>query len=154
MEKGSGTLEKLFLNLCPMPKTESRIGIIRETEEKIFLFLSDFRNFRSLLPADRVKDFEPEDDRCSFRIEGIGKVGLKIIEKVPFKLIKIGSDENTPFDFLLWIQVKEVEKGDSRMKITTEVNINPVMASMVKKPLKTFVDSLVDQAEKISYDPV
>jgi FMN-dependent NADH-azoreductase len=40
------------------------------------------------------------------------------------------------------------------MKITTEVFLNPMMSAVVKKPLKKFVDTLIDQAEKISYDPV
>jgi hypothetical protein len=39
------------------------------------------------------------------------------------------------------------------MKITMEVAINPMMAGMVKKPVKDFVDTLIDQAEKISYEP-
>jgi hypothetical protein len=46
-----------------------------------------------------------------------------------------------------------MEPGDSRMKITTQVNLNPMMANVVKKPLKNLVDMLIEQAEKIPYDP-
>ena len=137
-----------------MVKTESRIGIIKESDEKIFQFLADFNHFESLIPADKIKDFESSGDTCRFTVEGIGELGLKIIEKDPHNLIKIGSDETTPFEFLMWIQIKELVERDSRMRITVEVKINPVMAAMVKKPLKTFVDTLIDQAEKISYDPL
>ena len=137
-----------------MVKTESRIGIIKESDEKIFQFLADFNHFESLIPADKIKDFESSGDTCRFTVEGIGELGLKIIEKNPHNLIKIGSDETTPFEFLMWIQIKELVERDSRMRITVEVKINPVMAAMVKKPLKTFVDTLIDQAEKISYDPL
>ena len=137
-----------------MVKTESRIGIIKESDEKIFQFLADFNQFESLIPADKIKDFESSGDTCRFTVEGIGELGLKIIEKNPHNLIKIGSDETTPFEFLMWIQIKELVERDSRMRITVEVKINPVMAAMVKKPLKTFVDTLIDQAEKISYDPL
>jgi hypothetical protein len=85
-------------------------------------------------------------------VEGIGQAGLRIIEKDPPKLIKISSDEQTSFDFLLWIQLKEVAMDDTRIKITTEVKLNPMMAAMVKKPLKQFVDTLVEQAEKLNFD--
>jgi len=136
-----------------MSKTESRIGEIKETDERIFQYLSDFNHFKTLIPADRVKDFESTKDTCQFNIEGIGRLGLRMIEREPDNLIKIGSDDKTPFEFTLWIQIKELNKGDSRMKITVEVNINPMMASMLKKPLKAFVDNLVDRAEQISYDP-
>jgi len=137
-----------------MERIVSKIGIVKQPAEKIFNFISNFNNFSQLIPEDKVKDFESTDDTCRFKVEGIGQAGLRIIEKEPHKLIKISSDEETTFDLLLWIQIKEIEPGDSRMKITTEVTLNPIMATMVKKPLKNFVDTLIDQAEKISYDPV
>ncbi len=137
-----------------MAKIESRIGHIKQPAEKIYNYISNFDNFSSLIPEDKVKDFESSGDTCRFTVEGIGQAGLRIIEKEPHKLIKISSDEQTTFDLLLWIQIKELEPEDSRMKITTEVKLNPMMAAMVKKPLKNFIDTLIDQAEKISYDPV
>lgn len=140
------------IKLNPEMRIESRIGIVKQPAEKIYNYISDFDNFRALIPEDKVQDFESSGDSCRFTVEGIGRVGLKIVEKEPFKLIKITSDEQTAFDFLLWIQIKELEPGDSRIKMTTEVNINPMMAAMVKKPLKTFVDTLVEQAEKLSFD--
>ena len=136
-----------------MARIESKIGVIKQPAEKIFNYVSNFNNFNQLIPEDKVKDFESTDDTCRFTVEGIGQAGLRIIEREPHKLIKISSDKETTFDLLLWIQIKEIQPGDSRMKITTEVNLNPMMASMVKKPLKKFVDTLIDQAEKISFDP-
>ncbi len=137
-----------------MVKIESKIGIVKQPAEKIFNYISNFNNFSQLIPEDKVKEFESTDDTCRFKVEGIGQAGLRIIDKEPHKLIKISSDEETTFDLLLWIQIKEIEPGDSRMKITTEVTLNPMMATMVKKPLKNFIDTLIDQAEKINYDPV
>lgn len=136
-----------------MPKIESRIGAIKENDERIFLFLSDFDNFQHLVPEERVSDFESSGDECSFSLEGVGRIGMRIIEKQPNQLIKIGSDARTPVEFTLWIQIKELARGDSRMKITIDPKISPMMLPMVKKPLKTFVDTLIDQAEKISYGP-
>ena len=136
-----------------MTRIESKIGVIKQPAEKIFNFISNFNNFNQLIPEDKVKDFESSNDTCRFKVEGIGQAGLRIIEKEPHKLIKISSDEETTFDLLLWIQIKEIEPGDSRLKITTEVNLNPMMATMVRKPLKNFIDTLIEQAEKINYDP-
>ena len=135
-----------------MSKIESKIGIVKQSAEKIYTYISNFNNFKFLIPEDKVKDFESTEDTCSFTIEGIGQAGLKIIEKEPFSLIKISSDEQTSFDLLLWIQIKEIQTADSRIKITTEVILNPMMAAMAKKPIKKFVDTLVEQAEKISYE--
>jgi carbon monoxide dehydrogenase subunit G len=134
-----------------MPKIESRTGKVRASEEKVYTFLSNFNNFRKLIPEDKVKDWESTEDTCSFNVEGIGRFGLRIIEKEPNKLIKITSDDKTPVNFFLWTQIKEVETDDSRLRITVEVNVNPIMAALIKSPLQTFVDSLIDQAEKLTY---
>ena len=45
----------------------------------------------------------------------IGRIVLFGIEKQPNKLIKIISDQKTPFDFILWIQIKEVEEHFKKM---------------------------------------
>jgi carbon monoxide dehydrogenase subunit G len=134
-----------------MLKIESRIGIIKESEERIYSFLSDFNNFKNLVPADRVKNWEATADNCSFTVEGIGPVGLRITEKEPNKLIKITSDGKKPIPFFIWIQIKEVAEKDSRIKIIADVDVNPLMAAMVKGPLKSFVDTLVEQAEKMKF---
>ena len=154
MEEGSWKLETKNLILYHMSKIESRVGVIKDSSEKIYLFLSDFNNFSSLIPADRIKEFESSEDSCHFSAEGIGRIGLRIIEKDANKLIKIGSDDNTPIEFQLWIQIKELGDNDSRMKITVEPKVNPMMSNIVNKPLKTFVDSLIEQAENISYNPI
>lgn len=134
-----------------MSKIESRIGIIKDSEERIYTFLSDFNNFKNMVPADRVKNWESTQDSCTFTVEGIGPVGLRILEKEPNNLIKITSDGKKPVPFTIWIQIKELAEKDSRIKITADVDVNPLMAAMVKGPLKSFVDTLIDQAEKIKF---
>lgn len=134
-----------------MSKIESRKGKIKEKDTVIYNFLSDFTNYRQLVPPDRVKDWQATADSCSFTIDGIGHAGMKIIEKEPFKLIKISSDEKTMVQFNMWIQLKGVNDEDTRIKITIDVNLNPIMLSMVEKPLKEFTDNLVDQVEKIPF---
>ena len=134
-----------------MPKIESRVGIIKESEEKIYKFLSDFNNFRNLIPEDRVKNWETTGDTCKFDVEGIGPVGLKIVEKEPNKLIKMTGDGDKPVPFAVWIQIKELAEKDSRIKVTADVKINPLMGSMLKGPLQKFVDTLVGQAEIIKF---
>jgi carbon monoxide dehydrogenase subunit G len=134
-----------------MSRVESRIGIIKESEEKIYKFLSDFNNFRHIVPEEQVKNWKSNGDTCKFDVEGIGSVGLKILEKEPNKLIKMTGDGDNPVPFTVWIQIKELAEKDSRIRITAEVQINPLMASMLKSPLQKFVDTLVSQAETIKY---
>jgi hypothetical protein len=135
-----------------MSKIESRIGVLKYKDENIFRFISNFNNFESLIPADRVKNWKSDEESCSFYVEGLGNAGLRIIEKEEFKTLKITSEEGTPVSFLLWFQLKKVEEADTRIKVTIEPKLNAMMMAMVKNPLQNFVDMLVDQMEQLKFD--
>lgn len=129
-------------------KIESRIGKIEERDEKIFQFLSSFKNFEDLIPQDKINNWEATEESCRFSINGIGEVGLKIVDKEPNKVIKYSGDNLAKLDFNFWIQLKQVADLDTRVKVTFKADFNPMLNMVAKKPLQEFVDLLVDRLEK------
>ncbi len=134
-----------------MSRIESRIGKVNYQDEKIYSFISEFSNFTKLIPYERVESWEADADTCSFSIAGIGKAGLRIIEREPHKLIKIKADEKTPIGLTMWVQLKKIAENDTRVKITLDPAVNPIMMSMFKKHLQNFVDELINQIEKYQF---
>ena len=130
-----------------MLEVESKIGQVSNSEENIYHFLADFSNFDSLISQDRMKNWEATRDTCRFTLDGLGDVGMKIIEREPFKLIKVTGDESSKFSFFFWIQLKKKAEMDTRIKFTIHADINPMVQMMAKKPLQKFLDLLVDQLE-------
>lgn len=129
-------------------KIESKTGRAEYPASRLYDFISDFRNFNNFVPGDKVADWEADPDRCSFKMDLLGKVALSIVGKEPHKLVKITSDPAvSQYNFNLWVQLKEVNENDTRIRITIEPLINRVMLTMVKSHLKSFVDSLVDEIE-------
>ena len=135
-----------------MTKFESRIGKLDTSGEKAFGFLSDFRNFSRFIPEDKVKEWEASAEQCKFTVDGIGKAGLKIIEKEPDKLIKISGDGTAGLEFYFWIQIKEIEENDTRIKLTIKADLNPMMKMVAAKPLKSFVNLMIDKIEEYTFD--
>lgn len=128
-----------------MLKLESKIGETASSDKAVYDFLSDFNNFKDLIPADKVKNWESTSDTCRFQADVVGDIGFKIIEKEPYKLIKVTGDENSKFDFFFWVQLKPREGNGTWIKLTLHANINAMMQMMAKKPLKGFLDMLVDR---------
>ena len=124
---------------------ESKIGKIESSSEKIYAFLSDFNNFENLVPQDKISNWKSSEDTCSFTVTGVGEFGMKIIEKEPAKMIKISNDEKVPFNFFLWVQLKEVDEKDTRIKLTIKAHLNPMLKMVAQKPLQQMVDTIVDQ---------
>jgi len=128
-----------------MTEFESKIVAIRRTPEDIFRVLSDFRLFTPFIPQDKLEGWEAEEDSCSFSVKGVGQTGLKIIEKEPFKTVKITGDGKLPFEFFLWVQLKEITSNDTRMKLTLKADLNVMLKMMLKKQLEEGINTMAEQ---------
>jgi carbon monoxide dehydrogenase subunit G len=130
-------------------KFESRIGTIQSSDEKIYNFLSNFNNFKNFIPSDKVEKFESSEDYCKFSVPGIGEVCLRIIEREPYKTIKVSGDGMANQKFFLWIQLKQAAENDTKVKLTMQADLNPMLRMVASKPLQEFLNKLVDAMEKI-----
>ncbi len=132
-------------------KLESKIGKIEYPDEQIYTFLTDFNNFKNLIPGDKITNWKSDENSCSFTINPIGETGIKMLEKEPFKLIKLTSLDDDRFHFTFWVQLKKMDEKDTRIKLTLQAEVNPMIEMMAKKPLQEFLDKLVDQLVKYTF---
>lgn len=129
---------------------ESKVVSIANVDEKIFNFFSDFRNLDRVIPPD-VKDWKSEEDSCSFYIKG-QNINLEFAEKTPYNTLKISGGQGSPMDFLFWIQLKNTGDYQTAAKLTIKANVNMIMRSALKKPLKQFLDQFAEQMKLIPYN--
>lgn len=132
-----------------MSKIESRTGIIKVSDEKIFEFLTDFKNFSEFVPKDKVKNFSATHDSCLFQLEGIGNFGFGILEKIPNTYIKYNSRNNSPVSIFLSVDILNSGSNSSQVKITIETDVNPFVYSLIKSPLQNLADTMIMQLEKL-----
>ncbi len=115
---------------------------ITKPDSIIYEALSRFDNFTPML-KDKVEGWEADGDICSFKVKGF-TVKLRIIEKTPNSTIKITGEE-MPFEAHFWIQLKEIEDNDTRMRLTIKAELNTMMKMMVGKKLQKGLDDIADQ---------
>lgn len=127
-----------------MTEFVSEIKAIPFNEDRIFNVLSDLSNLEKIkdrIPQDKVQEFEFDRDSCSVSVAPAGKITFQIVEREPNKTIKF-STTNSPVPLLLWIQLKQVEENDTRMKLTVRAELNPFIKTMVSKPLQEAIDKI------------
>lgn len=133
-------------------KIESKIGKASYSDHEIYSFITDFNNFKELLPAGKVSQWESTEEQCSFQVDPLGRVGLEIIEKTPSSLVKMASLRSySNHQFNIWIQLKFLAEKDTRIRITIEPQVNKMLLPMIKVPLKKFVDGLIDKIETFDF---
>ncbi|HLP05494.1 MAG TPA: hypothetical protein VK152_08710 [Paludibacter sp.] len=130
-----------------MTTYESDIKTISSNEEMVFGILGDLNNLKKyehLFPkTDKVKDIQFDTDSCSFVVDMFGKVGFRIVEREPFKTVKFKS-ENSPFEVMLWIQLKQVQENDTKLKLTVKADLPVMVKMMVDKKLKEGVNLIAE----------
>ena len=116
-------------------KIESKIGKSEYSDRDIYVFITNFNNFRELIPADKVSNWESTEDQCSFQVDPLGRTGLEIIEKKPSSLVKMASLKSySNHQFTIWIQLKSLSEKDTRVKISIEPQVNKMLIPMIKGP--------------------
>jgi len=135
-----------------MTTCESDIKTISSNEEVVFGILSDLNNLNGILEhttlTDKVRDLQFQPDSCSFIIEGFGRMGFKIIEREPFKTIKLLS-ENTPVEINVWIQLKQKTENETQMKLTLKADLPVMIKMMIDKKLKEGINLIADVLTKL-----
>lgn len=116
---------------------------INNTTDKIYNFLSDFNNFKSLMP-DQVQNWQSTEDSCSFEVSGMGKIVLKIKEKVPYSKILIIPEAGTklPFTFELICLLNKKTETETETEFVFEHEMPMMISMMASRPLQNLVDIL------------
>lgn len=122
----------------------SEIKQIPQNDERIYAMLSDLSNLERIkdrIPQDKIKDFEFDSDSCSFSVSPVGKITFQIVDREPCKTIKFQTT-NSPVPLFLWIQLKQVQEMDTRMRLTVRAELNSFLKPMVSKPLQDALDKI------------
>lgn len=131
-------------------KFESRTGKIAESSSKVYRFITDIRNFERFIPKGTVHDWNATSEECSFEVSPVGRVKMSIVNREANSMVKYGGDGLNGTEFFMWVQMKEIAPGDTRVKLTIKADINPVIKMMAQKPVNDFLEKLVKGVESFN----
>jgi len=114
---------------------------VNKPAEEVFDFLSDFTNFSNLMP-DQIKNWQATEDSCSFSIEGLAELSMRIASRNRASNIHIIADGKNPVNYTLDIFLFPTSDNISKAEIVFNADLNPFIKTMASKPLQSFVDKL------------
>lgn len=130
-----------------LTKYESRVGKVIQESKLLYGFITDMRNFKQFIPGDSITNWQAEKNNCEFEVSPVGKTRLKIIDSEEYKYVKFEGDGLNNTSFFLWVQLKEIDTADTRVKITIKADLNPMLKMMAAKPINDFLEKLVSGME-------
>ena len=115
-------------------KIISETAHVKAHASEVFEFLSHAANIESLLPPDKISDFQSNEEGCTFKVQGGFVIALLYTHKKPVTRIDMKSGEKSPFDYTLSIHLKERhDETDGYIEFIGDVNV--FLKMMVEKPL-------------------
>ncbi len=114
---------------------------VSKSPQEVFDFLSDVKNFETLMPENISKFEVLENDKFLFALKGMPEIILKKKEVIAPNKITLGA-AGGKLDFSLIGHIAETEKGSSEVQLEFTGDFNPMMAMMIKGPISKFIETL------------
>jgi carbon monoxide dehydrogenase subunit G len=126
---------------------ESKRVALKTSAENVFVSLSDMSNLGRFMP-EQITNWQATVDTCSFTIQNMTTLSMRITERVPFERIDVTSEGKTPFNFTLHLILFPQTEQHSEAMFTLKADLNPVFSMMASKPLQNLVDLMADNLFK------
>ncbi|MGB3592251.1 MAG: SRPBCC family protein [Nonlabens sp.] len=125
---------------------ESRKVPTSKSPEELYDFLINVENFKHLMPEDTKFELRGED-KFLFGLKGMPEIKLCIQEKIPHSRVVLGSTSDN-LSFTLNCDI-EPHADKSKAQLSFAGDFNPMMAMMIKGPIKKFLEQLALGLEKL-----
>lgn len=144
-------------------KYVSDVKLVSQNQEVIFNYLSNFENLSKYVnegiltklteqvPQIKISNFESDADSCRFELAGMGLAEIRIIERDPFKTIKITSSGKLPVEIVFWVQLLPVEAYVTKLRLTLDADMGMMIKMMVNKKLEEGINRLADVLAGLPY---
>lgn len=121
---------------------------VEKSAQELFDLLTDMKNFEKLMPENIAKFEVIGEDSFLFGLKGMPEIQLKVTEKTaPNKIIFGAANDKVPFTLIT--NIDSVSATSSAVKLDFEGSFNPMMAMMVKGPIRKFIETLVNNIPKL-----
>lgn len=122
---------------------------VAKSDKEVFDFLTDIKNFETLMP-DNIDKFEVLDEKTfKFALKGMPEIILRLKEQFPNEKVILGAASDK-LPFTLTGNIEALSENESEVSLSFEGEFNAMMAMMIKTPITNFMETLSSNLDKIS----
>ncbi len=141
--------------MSPMTTYTSRKGEVPCGDSDLYAFLTDMRNFSSVVPDGTVTEWEASEDRCSFKADGVGRINASLSEALPHSMITYEAESFLTGKVKVRVNIEYISNMRSTVRIDTGLNMNPLMKMIIGDAAGKYLENLMDIIESYGgYDRV
>ena len=81
----------------------------------------------------------------------MGLAEIRIIDREPFKTIKVTSSGSLPVSITFWIQLLPVDAYETKLRLVLDADMNMMIKMMVNKKLEEGINKMADMLAALPY---
>jgi len=121
---------------------------VAKSDKEVFEFLTDIKNFETLMP-DNIDKFEVLDENTfKFALKGMPEIVLRLKKQNPYDKVILGAASDK-LPFTLTADIESLGENESEVALNFEGEFNAMMAMMIKAPITNFMGTLSNNLDKI-----
>ena len=121
---------------------------VAKSDKEVFEFLTDIKNFETLMP-ENIDKFEVMDENTfKFALKGMPEIVLRLKEQNPNDKVVLGAASDK-LPFTLTADITALGDNESEVGLSFEGQFNAMMAMMIKSPITNFMETLSTNMDKI-----
>lgn len=122
---------------------------VAKSDKVVFDFLTDIKNFETLMP-DNIDKFEVLDEKTfRFALKGMPEIVLRLKEQTPNSKVVLGAASDK-LPFTLTGDITSLGENESEVALSFEGEFNAMMAMMIKSPITNFMETLSTNMDRIA----
>ncbi|PQB03778.1 orotate phosphoribosyltransferase [Aureitalea marina] len=130
-----------------MELTSKQVEVSKSADE-LCDWLSDVKNFESLMP-ESISKFEVIGDQSFvFALKGMPEIGLEVKSVNKPDQVALGAiSDKIPFNLVG--DFDRIDDNSCKAMLTFSGDFNPMMSMMIKGPINSFLETLIGNISKL-----
>ncbi|TFH46237.1 MAG: hypothetical protein E4G92_06700 [Bacteroidia bacterium] len=116
----------------------------------LYAFLTDMRNFETIIPGEKITEWEADEMSCSFRVDHAGKINASLAEAVPYSAIDYQAETFITGKITAHVAIETVDHDRSRVSISVCAHLNPFVKMAVGDAPEKYLEMIITAVE--NYD--
>jgi hypothetical protein len=133
--------------MSPVTTYSSRRGEVPCGDSDLYAFLTDMRNFKTLIPDGLISEWTATEDRCSFKTDRTGKITASLSEALPHSVITYDVETFLTGKVKVQFVVESITGMRSSFSINAGVNMNPLLRMLLGDSADRYLDNLINAIE-------
>lgn len=133
--------------MSPVTSYTSRKGVVPCRDSDLYAFLTDMRNFRSVVPDGIITDWQATEESCSFKVENTGRVTVELHDALPHTMVSYQAEMMLTGKVMVRVLIDNETGARSFITLKADVNMNPIVKMLVGDSAQKYLDAVIGAIE-------